>query len=276
MQTIGERLEEARKRKGISLREAAEATKIRGDYLLKFESNQYDLNLPEIYVRGFLRTYANFLKLSVDKITADFTALGHGAARSGPRMPSREIYGRMDLSVASGPSATLAEAQSAPAEEAAAPEQQPQPRRMPQPFRNNMPSPGVPLDVILKFAVITVGAALLIVLIGWGVKMAFTGTKTTSSTITTGEIGAAPPSPTERTITLLALNSVQVTVTQKNADNSDGSILFQGTLARGQTKTVPWPGPIYIYASAGENLQIGYKGKYYPSDFTGNARAQMN
>src|SRR5258707_125223 len=70
MQTIGERLEEARKRKGISLREAAEATKIRGDYLLKFESNQYDINLPEIYVRGFLRTYANFLKLSVDKITA--------------------------------------------------------------------------------------------------------------------------------------------------------------------------------------------------------------
>src|SRR5580692_1810475 len=139
MQTIGERLEEARKRKGISLREAAEATKIRGDYLLKFESNQYDLNLPEIYVRGFLRTYAGFLKLSVDKITADFTALGHPAARSGPRMPSREIYGRMDLSVASGPSTTAVEAQPAPAEESAASE--PPPRRMPQPFRNNMPGP---------------------------------------------------------------------------------------------------------------------------------------
>ena len=33
MQSIGERLEEARKRKGISLREAAEATKIRSDFL---------------------------------------------------------------------------------------------------------------------------------------------------------------------------------------------------------------------------------------------------
>ena len=51
MQTIGERLEEARKRKGISIREAAEATKIRGDYLQKFESNQFDLNLAEIYVQ---------------------------------------------------------------------------------------------------------------------------------------------------------------------------------------------------------------------------------
>ena len=34
MQTIGEKLEEARKRKGVSVREAAETTKIRGDYLL--------------------------------------------------------------------------------------------------------------------------------------------------------------------------------------------------------------------------------------------------
>ena len=44
MQTIGERLEEARKRKGISIREAAENTKIRGDYLQKFEANTFDID----------------------------------------------------------------------------------------------------------------------------------------------------------------------------------------------------------------------------------------
>ncbi len=205
MQTIGERLEEARKRKGISLREAAEATKIRGDYLLKFEGNQYDLNLPEIYVRGFLRTYANFLKLSVDKITADFTALGHGAARSGPRMPSREIYGRMDLSVASGPSTTAGETPPAPAEEAAP--EQPQPRRMPQPFRNNMPNPGVPLDVILKFAGIAIVIIAAAFFIAWGVKeVFFTTAKKSQPTIVTGEISAAQPIP-EQTITLTALRA---------------------------------------------------------------------
>ena len=68
MQTIGERLEEARKRKGISIREAAEATKIRGDYLHKFESNQFDIKLPDIYIRGFLRIYSNFLKLPGEKM----------------------------------------------------------------------------------------------------------------------------------------------------------------------------------------------------------------
>src|SRR5476649_2774098 len=98
MQTIGERLEEARKRKGVSIREAAEATKIRGDYLQKFESNQFDLGLAELYVRGFLRSYAQFLKLPADKLVNDFNGLGLGA-NGRPRTPSREVYGRMDLSV---------------------------------------------------------------------------------------------------------------------------------------------------------------------------------
>jgi len=35
---IGQKLEEARNRKGISIREASESTKIRGDYLSAFES----------------------------------------------------------------------------------------------------------------------------------------------------------------------------------------------------------------------------------------------
>ena len=95
MQTIGERLEDARKRKGISIREAAEATKIRGDYLQKFEGNQFDIGLTEIYVRGFLHNYADFLHLPTDRILSDFAALGHGETR--PRQPSREVYGRMDV-----------------------------------------------------------------------------------------------------------------------------------------------------------------------------------
>jgi transcriptional regulator with XRE-family HTH domain len=99
MQTIGERLEDARKKKGVSIREAAEATKIRGDYLQKLESNQFDIGLKNIYVRGFLRNYATFLRLPTERILSDFEDLGHGEARV--RQPSREVYGRMDVSVAS-------------------------------------------------------------------------------------------------------------------------------------------------------------------------------
>lgn len=78
MQTIGERLEE-RKRKGISIREASESTKIRSDYLQKFESNTFEIGLPDIYVRGFLRSYAHF--------QAQRREDPHRLRRSRPRRP---------------------------------------------------------------------------------------------------------------------------------------------------------------------------------------------
>ena len=72
MQTVGEKIEETRKRKGISLSEAAEATKIRRDFLLNIESNQYDYDLPEIYKRGFIKNYAKYLKLNPDKVLSQY------------------------------------------------------------------------------------------------------------------------------------------------------------------------------------------------------------
>src|SRR3954466_6645066 len=118
MQTIGERLEEARKKKGISIREAAEATKIRGDYLQKFESNHFDIGLTEIYTRGFLRTYSNFLRFPADRILSDYAGLGRDEVR--PRQPNREVYGRMDISVGTAESAdraTATDEKTAPAPE---------------------------------------------------------------------------------------------------------------------------------------------------------------
>ncbi len=74
MQTIGERLEDARKRKGISLREAAEATKIRSDFLSNIEQNKFEFELPEIYKRGFIKNYARYLKLDPEKVINDYSA----------------------------------------------------------------------------------------------------------------------------------------------------------------------------------------------------------
>ena len=67
---VGQKLEEARKRKGVSLREVSESTKIRGDYLSAIESGNYEINLPEVYLRGFVRLYAKFLGLDQDAMVA--------------------------------------------------------------------------------------------------------------------------------------------------------------------------------------------------------------
>ena len=80
---IGQKLEEARNRKGISLREASESTKIRGDYLSAFESSSFDINLPEVYLRGFVRLYARFLDLDQEAVLADLDLeLGNISAKS--------------------------------------------------------------------------------------------------------------------------------------------------------------------------------------------------
>ena len=87
---LGERLEEARKRKGVTIREAAEATKIRGDYLLAMEDNSFTIALPQIYIRGFLKNYARFLQMDTTKILTDYDA--HLLGRNPP--PTTTILDR--------------------------------------------------------------------------------------------------------------------------------------------------------------------------------------
>jgi len=96
MPNIGERLEEARKRQGVSLREAAEATKVRSDFLVSFENNQFEIDLPHVYQRGFLKLYARFLKMDVDKVMTDYNAVMLGNSKVG-RRDARENLGRIDL-----------------------------------------------------------------------------------------------------------------------------------------------------------------------------------
>jgi cytoskeleton protein RodZ len=254
MQTIGERLEEARKKKGISIREAAEATKIRGDYLSKFENNQFDINLTELYVRGFLRTYSQFLRLPSDRILNDYAALGRGEAR--PRQPSREIYGRMDVSIVSADERN--EGKPAPVDEAPP---------IPQPARRSTgagrrvgaaPGPGIDPALVFKYGK-WAAIALAGVLVVWGLISIVNSASKDRITKSPGSASstASPVSASEPTITLVAVDTVRVSVTTQ-----DGRVLLpEMTLVRGQTQLVAKPGPIYIKYSLGKNLEVEIDGK---------------
>jgi len=254
MQTIGERFEDARKQKGISIRESSEATKIRGEYLQKFESNHFDIGLSEIYVRGFLRTYAHFLKLPAERILNDYASLGRGEARL--RQPSREIYGRMDVSVASAGDRGDRSAPPAP-EEAGEPQ-----RHQPKQSRSRTNLPAAPLldpALVLKGGKI-IAALLVLVLVVWGAKSIFNGL--TANSGAAAKAPALPPIATqpaaEPTITLVALDTVRLKVVLV----ADGRVLLPDTtLARGQTQIVPKPGAIFITASALENVAIEENGR---------------
>ena len=73
---LGISLREARTRQGLDIPQAELATKIRGKYLRALEEEHFDVLPAETYVKGFLRTYADFLgldgQLYVDEYVSRF------------------------------------------------------------------------------------------------------------------------------------------------------------------------------------------------------------
>ncbi len=262
MQTIGERLEEARKRKGISIREAAEGTKIRGDYLHKFENNQFDIRLPEIYVRGFLRNYAVYLKLSGDKISNDYLALGLGDQKHG-RPINREIYGRMDLSVASAnKNAEDARPAPSPAASAMTPGSEPVASgsggdNNPATFRPRGGGGGgagfsIDPNLILKGAALLGGIVVLVLLLIWGIGQLTNKSKSSAPAVATDNSTWVKPQPGERTLGIVATASVDlITVT-----DSSGAVLYRGPLRTGENRAVPRTGIIFVTTDQPQNVSV--------------------
>jgi cytoskeleton protein RodZ len=60
---IGNSLREARVRQHLDFPEIEQATKIRGKYLRALEDEHFDALPGQTYVKGFLRTYADYLGL---------------------------------------------------------------------------------------------------------------------------------------------------------------------------------------------------------------------
>jgi cytoskeletal protein RodZ len=73
--TIGERLKEARLRKGLTLKDVQSELRIRTSFLEALENDRYDLIPGEAYRRAFLRTYAAFLGLDADEILSEYNEL---------------------------------------------------------------------------------------------------------------------------------------------------------------------------------------------------------
>lgn len=255
MQSIGERLEEARKRRGISIREASEATKIRGDFLLSFENNQPDIGLPEVYVRGFLRNYANFLKIDAEKIVTDFNATMIAAAKAA-RRDSRELFGRMEI-----PDRQKASKETAKKE----------PRAEPQSEEESSPAPFLSPSMMnyLKIGLI-ISAGIIVVLVIVLLMRAIIGAAT--SPTTTESEAAAVESVSQaatETITLVALGNVQVKVTEVENDRE----LFYGPMVAGESRKVTKQGRVLITYDVGRNLNVEKDGQRFRMSTDGIGRS---
>jgi cytoskeleton protein RodZ len=67
---VGSALRMVREGRGLTLDEAARDTRVRRDYLEAIEEESFERLLGDVHIRGCLRTYASYLRLSPDKVVA--------------------------------------------------------------------------------------------------------------------------------------------------------------------------------------------------------------
>lgn len=245
MQSIGERLEEARKRRGITVREASEATKIRGEYLNNFESNTFKMNLPDIYVRGFLRSYANYLKVNSDKVITDYNAHLIGEGKSS-RRDAREFLGRLEMQqqpiVADEPQ-SVGVIDDAELEQSASDS-----GSIPIWERLNLEK-----DVAIKIGIAAGLALLLIILITWGLLSFFGSEDPTPDSPLVETPTAAVPAANATPFTLIANEDVRVEV--KEADGDQQSVFF-AVLPQGQEQELYATGSVRIFFNNAQALSV--------------------
>lgn len=69
---VGTALRKAREKRGLTLEEASRDTKLATEQLLALEEERFSELLGDVYVRGSLRTYAQYLGLSGDKVVGAY------------------------------------------------------------------------------------------------------------------------------------------------------------------------------------------------------------
>ena len=243
MQSIGERLEEARKRKGITVREAAEATKIRGEYINNFESNSFKINIPDIYIRGFLRSYASYLKLNSDKIITDYNAhlLGEGKSQ---RRENREFLGRLELQ--------QQPAEPEPQSAGIISDEEIQREEEAGDTETIWEKLNLDKDVALKIGIAVGLSFVVLFVIIWGVLSFIGGEEPPADSPLTQTPAAVAPAADATPFTLIANDDVRVEVKQIDGDRT----LFFEVIPQGEQRELRASGSIRISYSNAAALSI--------------------
>ena len=90
MTTIGQKLKEAREDQRLSIEKVFEATRIRMQYLQALEEDDLSIMPSAVQARGYLRNYAEFLGLDVDKLLDEMRV-------ANAQKPSVEVIGPADV-----------------------------------------------------------------------------------------------------------------------------------------------------------------------------------
>lgn len=301
---IGERLEEARKRKGVSIREVAEATKIRGDYLLAMEDNSFEIPLPQIYIRGFLKNYARFLKLDPNKLLTDYDAHLLGKTARASRSTQGSL-GHVEIPGDEGGEGPSGEEGSQSVVITEAPEDDgPEPELTFSLDREEQPAPPPPVRklksessimeqdswnenktlymkiglVFMAILLISITLIVMVRLLGGGsdspeINPELVATPGSSApAIVTEPTGLTEAASSVDSITISASDNLTLIVEQ----TLDRKRLYSGTLNAGETLSLEKEGPVSIRFSNGSALVVEVNGQRFTPPQSGVGRTVVD
>ncbi len=75
---LGETIKQAREAKGLTLDQVADATKISKAYLRAVEENAYSKIPAEVFIKGTIRAYGNFLGMDGMRLVEEYKVNAHG------------------------------------------------------------------------------------------------------------------------------------------------------------------------------------------------------
>jgi cytoskeleton protein RodZ len=241
---IGNTLREARVRRGLDISRCEAETKIRAKYLRALEDEEFDVLPAPTYVRGFLRSYAEFLgldgRLMLDEYGSRFDPEGERVAEERPRRASRRDDSRP-------------------------------PRR---PSRRRTEA---------RLLWLAIGGVLAVALLVWlgvggsGPPPTAIPTSPPSTTPSTPAVAAGraatrpkkprrPPPPKGFVVTLVGTGTIGSWV-QVRGRGPNGATVYEGILAPGQTYVAPRvPQRLWVRSANPAQLEVQIDGKQIPID----------
>ena len=257
MRDIGNTLREARIRKGLAISDVADVTKIRSKYLMALEENDFEVLPGSTVVKGFLRSYAVFLKLDPELLLAEY----------GSQYESRkDDIGALRTDMAQQPrTRTSAERKQ---------------KRTRRTQRGYVAAGIIAIAIVILLAWLssgrgqepaTIGPSNLVTSTSAATSTTIAvGTTSTSSTIpesTSTTVGV--PTTTGENVTMVLAVTVGSCWLVVRADNESGAELYAGTLSAGGRQTFDTAKRYWVMAGIPGVLVISVNGT--PYSLTGEA-----
>lgn len=273
---LGDTLREAREKQGLTYKDIEKGTSIRALYIEYIEKGEYDELPGDVYTKGFIRSYANFLKLDANALVQAFTAERHKGAQEKPQAkkpeaPSAQPAAKPVEKVEKAAKAEKIEKVEKPAEQPAAPKQEAAPRKAPvqpkatavkpqpkqQPKKAPAIKPAAPRLTAQDFnepkrsngKLIAIVAVVLVVLAG--AVYALSGSDDSAKKPAPQQVEAPAPK---------TYDGVEVTATF-TADcwlevKADGKTVYEGTLKKGDSQT--WKGTDKVTVRVGDAGAVSF------------------